>query len=107
MASWASRSCSIATTRWASSLSEMSHRGPRVVGDSVLHGGRSRVARPIEQAPAWVRELASSHQDLAAQHAEAEALLDAVRRGDRSAVVTVEELIRELDALDDAKDPEP
>jgi hypothetical protein len=64
------------------------------------------VARPIEQAPAWVRELASSHQDLAAQRAEAEAILDAVKRGDRSAVMTVEELIRELDALDDAKDPE-
>jgi hypothetical protein len=46
----------------------------------------------------WVRELASSHQDLAAQRAEAEAILDAVRRGDR--------LIRELDALDDAKGPE-
>jgi hypothetical protein len=54
-----------------------------------------------------VRELASSHQDLAAQRAEAEAILDAVRRGDRSAVMAVEELIRELDALDDTKDPEP
>jgi hypothetical protein len=32
---------------------------------------------------------------------------DAVGHGDRSAVMTVEELIRELDALDDAKDPEP
>jgi hypothetical protein len=65
------------------------------------------VARPMEQAPAWVRELAASHQDLAAQRAEAAAILDAVRRGDRSAVMTVEELIRELDALDDAEDPEP
>jgi hypothetical protein len=63
------------------------------------------VARPIEQAPAWVRELASSHRDLAAQRAEAEAILDAVRRGDRSAVVTVDELIRDLDAS--AEDPEP
>jgi hypothetical protein len=65
------------------------------------------VARPMEQAPAWVRELAGSHQDLAAQRAEAAAILDAVRRGDRSVVMTVEELIRELDALDDAEDPEP
>jgi hypothetical protein len=55
-----------------------------------------------------VRNLASKHADeRAAQHAEAEAILDAVRRGDRSAVVTLEELLRELDALDDAGEPAP
>jgi hypothetical protein len=66
------------------------------------------VAQPIEQAPAWVRELASSHaEDRVAQRAEAKAILDAIRRGDRSGVLTLQELLREFDALDDAEEPAP
>jgi len=63
------------------------------------------VAQPIEQAPAWVRELLRSREEREAQHAEAQAILDAIRRGDRSRVMTVEELCLELDALDDAEEP--
>jgi hypothetical protein len=37
--------------------------------------------------------------------AEAQAILDAIRRGDRSRVMTVEELFREMDALGDAEEP--
>jgi hypothetical protein len=63
------------------------------------------VAQPIEQAPAWVRESLRSREEREAQHAEAQANLDAIRRGDRSRVMTVEELLREVDALDDAEEP--
>ncbi len=56
------------------------------------------MAQPIEQAPAWVRELISSREQREAQHAEAQAILDAIRRGDRSRVMTVEALIRQMDA---------
>jgi len=52
-----------------------------------------------------VRELLPSREELEAQHAEAEAILDAIRRGDRSHVVTIEELFREVEALDDAEEP--
>ena len=63
------------------------------------------MAEPIEQAPAWVRELLPSREEREAQDAEAQAILDAIRRGDRSRVLTLEELIRELDVLDDAEEP--
>jgi DNA-binding GntR family transcriptional regulator len=63
------------------------------------------VAQPIEQAPAWVRELLPSREEREAQHAEAQAILDAIRGGDRSRVMTFEELFREMDALDDAEEP--
>jgi hypothetical protein len=63
------------------------------------------VEQPIEQAPAWVRELLPSREVREAQHAEAQAILDAIRGGDRSRVMTVEELLRQLDALDDAEEP--
>ena len=46
-----------------------------------------------------------SREEREAQHAEAQAILDAIRRGDRSRVMTVEELCLELDALDDAEEP--
>jgi hypothetical protein len=65
----------------------------------------SPLAEPIEHSPAWVRELLPSREEREAQDAEAQAILDAIRRGDRSRVVTFEELIRELDALDDAEEP--
>jgi hypothetical protein len=66
------------------------------------------VAQPIEQAPAWVRKSLRSREEREereAQHAEAQAILDAIRRGDRSRVMTVEELLREMDAPDDAEVP--
>jgi hypothetical protein len=60
------------------------------------------VAQPIEQAPAWVRESLPSRE---AQDAEAQAILEAIRGGDRSRVMTVEELIREMDAqVDDSEE---
>jgi hypothetical protein len=63
------------------------------------------MAQPIEQAPARVRKSLPSREQREAQHAEAQAILDAIRRGDRSRVMTVEELFREMDALDDAGEP--
>jgi hypothetical protein len=66
---------------------------------------RTEVAQPIEQAPAWVRELLPSREEREAQHAEAQAILDAIRGGDRSRVMTLEELFRQMDALDDAEEP--
>ena len=63
------------------------------------------MAQPIEQAPAWVRKSLRSREEREAQHAEAQAILDAIRRGDRSRVMTVEELFRQMDALDDAEEP--
>ena len=64
------------------------------------------VAQPIEQAPAWMRELLPSREEREAQRAEAQVILDAIRRGDRSRVMTAEELIQEMnDARDDAEEP--
>jgi hypothetical protein len=63
------------------------------------------VAQPIEQAPQWVRAAAAAHaSDRGAQRAEAIVVLDAIRRGDRSRIVTLEQLLREMDALDAAED---
>ena len=64
------------------------------------------MAQPIEQAPAWVRESLPSREEREAQDAEAQAILEAIRGGDRSRVMTVEELIREMDAqVDDSEEP--
>jgi len=64
------------------------------------------VAQPIEQAPAWVHQLLRSREEREAQHAEAQAILEAIRGGDRSRVMTVEELIRQMDAeVDDSEEP--
>jgi hypothetical protein len=52
-----------------------------------------------------VRKSLRSREEREAQHAEAQAILDAIRRGDRSRVMTVEELFREMDALDEAEEP--
>ena len=63
------------------------------------------MAQPIEQAPAWVRESLPSREEREAQDAEAQAILEAIRGGDRSRVMTVEELIREMDAqVDDSEE---
>jgi hypothetical protein len=63
------------------------------------------VAQPVEQAPAWVRKSLRSREEREAQRIEAQAILDAIRRGDRSRVMSVEGLCREMDALDDAEEP--
>ena len=64
------------------------------------------MAQPIEQVPAWVHQLLPSREERDAQHAEAQAILEAIRGGDRSRVMTVEELIRQMDALvDDSEEP--
>ncbi len=63
------------------------------------------MAQPIEQAPAWVRELLPSREQRDALSAEAQAVLEAVRRGDRSPVLTFEQHLAELDALDRAEGP--
>ena len=64
------------------------------------------MAQPIEQAPACVRQLLPSREEREAQHAEAQAILDAIKGGDRSRVMTVEELIRQMDAEDnDSEEP--
>ena len=64
------------------------------------------MAQPIEQAPAWVRESLPSREEREAQDAEAQAILEAIRGGDRSRVMTVEELIRQMDAeVDDSEEP--
>jgi len=59
------------------------------------------MATPIEQAPQWVRDLLPSPDELAAGHAEAQAALEAVRRGDRSQVMTAEQLDAWLSSLED------
>ena len=64
------------------------------------------MAQPIEQAPAWAHQLLRSREEREAQHAEAQAILDAIKGGDRSRVMTVEELIRQMDAeVDDSEEP--
>jgi hypothetical protein len=57
----------------------------------------TRVARSIDEAPQWVCDLLPSREERAASHAEAQAALEAVRRGDRSRVVSFEVLIAQLE----------
>jgi len=52
-----------------------------------------------------VRKSLRSREEREAQRTEAQAILNAIRRGDRSRVMTVEELFRQMDALDDAEEP--
>ena len=59
-----------------------------------------------DECPGSMRELLPSREEREAQRAEAQVILDAIRRGDRSRVMTAEELIQEMnDALDDAEEP--
>ena len=60
------------------------------------------MAEPIEQAPAWVRALATPAEELAAMRAEALAEIAKWKRGEPSRVMTFEELFAWLDALDAA-----
>jgi hypothetical protein len=59
------------------------------------------MARSIEQAPAWVRELLPQADVQAASHDQAQAALNAVRNGDRSQVVSFEALAAWLDSLEE------
>jgi hypothetical protein len=61
------------------------------------------MATDISTAPQWVRDSMPSPAQQAASHAEAQAALDAVRRGDRSQVMTAEQLGAWLDSLDAAQ----
>ena len=77
---------------------------------------RERLAGGEEGNPGGAADRASSRMDARvapiarrereAQRAEAQVILDAIRRGDRSRVMTAEELIQEMnDARDDAEEP--
>ncbi len=56
------------------------------------------MATPIEDGPQWERDLLRKHRSrLLASHAEAQAALDAVRRGDRARVVSFEVLLAQLE----------
>ncbi len=62
------------------------------------------MATPIEDAPQWERDLLREHRaKLAASHAEAEAALEAIRRGDWSQIVTYEQFEAWLEAQDEAE----
>ena len=75
------------------------------------------MGEPIEQAPEWVRALATPAHELAAMRAEALEEIAKWKRGEPSRVMTFEELFAWLDALDaadedadaaaDAAHPEP
>jgi hypothetical protein len=54
------------------------------------------VARPIEQAPRWLRDLAPTPDEEAAADAEQAALLARVRAGEAGVAVPFEELAARL-----------
>ncbi len=60
------------------------------------------MAEPIEQAPGWVRALATPSHELAAMRAEALSEIAKWRRGEPSRVMSFAEFFAWLDALDDA-----
>jgi hypothetical protein len=62
------------------------------------------MAEPIEQAPEWVRALMSPPEELAAMRAEARVEIAKWKRGEPSRVMTLEELLAWLDALDTGDD---
>ena len=66
------------------------------------------MASPLDQAPAWVRDLLGSEQEEAAADAEQAVLLERVRAGEPGIVVSFEELASRLGLdLDDAVDEQP
>src|SRR5215212_8157089 len=67
------------------------------------------VAAPLDQAPAWVRDLLGSEQEEAAADSEQAALLERVRAGEPGIVVSFEELAGRLglDLDDDAAEEQP
>jgi hypothetical protein len=62
------------------------------------------VAAPLDQAPAWVRDLLASEREEAAADAEQAALLERVRAGEPGIAVSFEELASRL-GLDQDSDP--
>jgi hypothetical protein len=64
------------------------------------------MAAPLDQAPAWVRDLLGSEREEAAADTEQAALLERVRAGEPGIAVSFEELARRLglDLDDDAAD---
>jgi hypothetical protein len=54
------------------------------------------VAAPLDQAPAWVRDLLGSEQEEAAADAEQAALLERVRADEPGIAVSFEELASRL-----------
>ena len=54
------------------------------------------VAAPLDQAPAWVRDLLASEQEEAAADAEQAALLERVRAGEPGIAVSFEEFASRL-----------
>jgi hypothetical protein len=67
------------------------------------------MAAPLDQAPAWVRDLLESEREVAAADAEQAALLERVRTGEPGIAVSFEELASRLglDLNDDATDEQP
>jgi hypothetical protein len=67
------------------------------------------MAAPLDQAPAWVRDLLGSEQEEAAADAEQAALLERVRAGEPGIAVSFEELASRLglDLDDDDAEEQP
>jgi hypothetical protein len=67
------------------------------------------MAAPMDQAPAWVRDLLGSEREEAAADAEQAALLERMRAGEPGIAVSFEELASRLglDLDDDAADEQP
>jgi hypothetical protein len=67
------------------------------------------MAAPLDQAPAWVRDLLGSEQEEAAADAEQAGLLERMRAGEPGIAVSFEELASRLglDLNDDATDEQP
>jgi hypothetical protein len=67
------------------------------------------MAAPLDQAPAWVRDLLGSEQEEAAADAEQATLLERMRAGEPGIAVSFEELASRLglDLNDDATDEQP
>jgi hypothetical protein len=67
---------------------------------------RGAMAAPLDQAPAWVRDLLGSEQEEAADDAEQAGLLERMRAGEPGIAISFEELASrlDLDLNDDATD---
>ena len=67
------------------------------------------MAAPLDQAPAWVRDLLGSEREEAAADAEQAGLLERMRAGEPGIAVSFEELATRLglDLNDDAADEQP
>jgi hypothetical protein len=70
---------------------------------------RGAMAAPLDQAPAWVRDLLGSEREEAAADAEQAALLERVRAGEPGIAVSFKELASRLglDLDDDDAEEQP